>query len=113
MISILTFLFAVFISSVSQLLLKISANKKHSKRLKEYLNKYVITAYTLFLISTFIAIISLRGIKLKGAPILESAGYIYILLLSKIFLQEKINRKRILGVGIIVIGIAIFYYQPY
>ena len=41
-LNILLWLFSVFVSSVSQTLLKISANKEYPDRLHEYLNPYVI-----------------------------------------------------------------------
>lgn len=41
-------MFSVLISSFSQVLLKIAANKKYDSRIKEYLNPIVITAYGIF-----------------------------------------------------------------
>ena len=45
---IFIFLIAVFMSSVSQILLKKSANKEYDNRLKEYMNFSVIMSYGLF-----------------------------------------------------------------
>ena len=42
------YIFSVFISSVSQILLKTSANKKYESRIREYLNPRVIIAYGIF-----------------------------------------------------------------
>ena len=38
---------SVFVASVSQILLKISANKTYPSKIKEYLNGYVITGLSL------------------------------------------------------------------
>ena len=108
---VLIFLLSVFIASFSQILLKKSANKNHANGWKEYLNKYVITAYFIFFISTILVIIAYKGIELKYGPIIESVGYIFILIMSKMFLGEKISRKKILGVLLIMFGILIFNYN--
>jgi len=105
---VLIFLFSVFIASLSQILLKKSANKKYINSWKEYLNKYVISAYSIFFISTILTIIAYKGIELKYGAIIGSVGYIFILIMSKIFLGEKISRIKILGVLLIIFGIFIF-----
>jgi len=108
---VLIFLFSVFIASFSQILLKKSANKNHNSRIKEYLNKYVITAYFIFFISTILTIIAYKGIELKYGPIIESVGYIFILMMSKIFLDEKITKNKLLGIFLIILGVFIFSYN--
>lgn len=45
-------LFGVFISSISQVLLKKAAMEKHGSFLQEYMNPKVIVAYILFFAST-------------------------------------------------------------
>ena len=104
----LLLIFSVFIASISQILLKISANRKYDKQIKEYLNPYVIIAYSIFCISLILTILALRGLELKNVPILESTGYIYILILSRIFLKEKITKYRIGGSLLIILGIIVF-----
>lgn len=101
-------LFSVFISSVSQIILKKSTLKVYENTLEEYINPYVITAYIIFFISTFITIYALKYVPLSLAPIIESTGYIFILILSKLFLNEKINKRKMFGMSLILIGIFIF-----
>jgi len=108
---VLIFLFSVFIASVSQILLKKSANKNHDNGGREYLNKYVITAYFIFFISTILTIIAYKGIELKYGPIIESVGYIFILIMGKIFLGEKITKNKMLGIFLIILGVFIFSYD--
>ena len=48
------FLVSVFISSVSQILLKKSADKTYDSKIKEYLNPLVIAAYGMFFCSMLI-----------------------------------------------------------
>lgn len=108
---VLIFLLSVFIASVSQILLKKSANKNHANGWREYLNKYVITAYFIFFISTILTIIAYKGIELKYGPIIESVGYIFILIMGKMFLDEKITRNKLLGVFLIILGVVVFNFN--
>lgn len=105
---ILIFLCSVFISSVSQVLLKSSADRKHDNALLEYLNPKVIIAYGMFFLSTLITIIAYKYVPLSMGGILEASGYIFVAILSYIFLHEKISKKKMLGLGIILVGIAVF-----
>lgn len=101
-------MFSVFISSCSQIILKTGAKKCYENKIKEYLNIYVIMGYSILVLATIFAIWSLKGIELKNAPILNSISYVYILILSKIFLHEKITKQKIIGNSIIIFGIIIF-----
>ena len=47
-------MFSVIISSFSQVLLKIAANKTYKDRIREYLNPIVIAAYGIFFASTLL-----------------------------------------------------------
>lgn len=104
---ILIFITSIFISSVSQILLKKSANKTYSNKLKEYFNCNVVVAYILFFASTLITIYAFRYIPLSWGPILESTGYIFVSVLGVIFLKEKIAGRKLLGMIIIVFGIIV------
>lgn len=108
MIYILIFLCSVFISSVSQVLLKSSANKKHDNALQEYINPKVIIAYGIFFLSTLITIIAYKYVPLSMGGILEASGYIFVAGLSYIFLHERIGKRKLLGLGIILLGILVF-----
>lgn len=100
---------SVFIASCSQILLKISANKEYSSKLKEYLNIQVIVGYGMLVISTILTIFAFKGLDFKNGPIIESFGYIFIMILSRIFLKEKITKNKIIGNIFILLGIIIFY----
>lgn len=104
----LLFLCAVLVSSISQIILKKSANAGHRKIIREYFNKYIISGYILFFTATLINVMAYKGLPFKYGSILESAGYFMILILSNIFLREKITMMKLLGNIVIVIGIIIF-----
>lgn len=107
-IYILIFLFGVFISSCSQILLKKSANKDHSSIVTEYLNFRVIIAYGMFFLATLLNTIAFKVMPLSLAPVLESTGYLYVTIFSYFFLKEKISRKKYIGIITIIIGVLLF-----
>lgn len=105
---ILLFLVSVFISSVSQILLKKSANRKYDNKIQEYLNPRVIIAYGIFFISSLMTVLAYRFVPLSFGGILESSGYIFVTVLGYTFLNERVNRKKIVGLFIILVGILVF-----
>lgn len=105
------FLIAIFsgvLSAVSQVLLKKSAEKKRASLIGEYMNPYVAGGYLLTGICMLLMIIAYRGIPYKYGAILESLVYVYIMILSKMFLGEKITEKKLTGNILIVIGVIVF-----
>lgn len=101
-------MFSVLISSFSQVLLKIAANKKHESKLKEYLNPIVIIAYGIFFASTLLTMYALKFVPLTMSPIIESASYIFVPIFGVLMLKEKISKRRLTGMGIMLIGMIIF-----
>ena len=107
-IFIIIYLAGVFVSSIAQILLKRSANKKYENRLKEYLNPYVIISYAIFFGATFCSIYAYKGVPLSFGPILAASQYVFIAILSRIFLKEKIGFKKFIGLSVIVAGIIVY-----
>jgi len=105
---IILFLGGVFISSVSQILLKKSANKTYDSVLSEYLNPWVIIAYGLFFCATLATVIAYKYVPLSLGPILESSGYFFVTILGMIFLKEKVGKRKAIGLLIILLGIVVF-----
>lgn len=101
-------LIGVFISTISQVLLKKSAIKGFDSVVKEYVNPHVITAYSLFIIATFMTVIAFKEIPLSWGTLLDSTGYIFITIFGLIFFGEKLTPKRVLALGLIVAGIIIY-----
>lgn len=98
---------AAFISSVSQIMLKKSAQKTYPSKIAEYLNPLVIIAYAMFFGCTLLTMYGLKAVPLSLAPALEATGYIFVALLSFIFLKEKLTLRQILGMVLIAAGIVI------
>ncbi len=97
------------ISSFSQILLKKAAMKKYDHFIKEYLNVYVIGAYMMFAISLLLTTICYGGLPFKLVPLLESLGYVIVMVLAYAFFGEKITKRKLLGTACILAGIAVFH----
>ena len=102
------FIFGVFIAACSQILLKISANKAHRDVKSEYLNYHVILAYFMFGLSMLIAMYILRFVSISLVPILESAIFVFVPILSRLILNEKLKKLQVLGIILICLGIVTF-----
>ena len=107
MIDYIIFLGSVFLSSISQILLKISANGSYQNRWKEYFNVRVIIAYGIFFLSSFMTILAYRGVPLSLGPILESSGYFWVTILGYVILKETVSKKKAVGLLVILLGILI------
>lgn len=101
-------LLGVFISAVSQVILKKAAIKKYDSPIREYLNPQVIFAYMLFVGTTFLSILAYRGIPLSLGPVLEATSYLYVTFFGVTIFKEKINRKKLVALALILIGIVIY-----
>ena len=75
----------VFISSVAQILLKKSAQTKRESMIHDYLNKLVIGGYLILFAAMCIAIVAYKVVPLKYGAIIESLGYVFVMLLSSVF----------------------------
>ncbi len=100
-------LLSVLIADVSQLLLKKAAMREYSSFIRSYLNFKVVFAYGLFALSTVCSMFALRKLPLSLSPLWQSMGQVFIVLLSYFVLKEKITKKKLLGIAIIVAGIVI------
>ncbi len=107
-ISVCILLLSVFISSVSQIILKKAAGKPYDSTLKEYLNPMVIGAYGMFFCSVILTMIALKYVPLSMSPILESTGYIFVSVMGYFFLKEKFSKRKLAGFALILAGIVIF-----
>ncbi|MBR4708325.1 MAG: EamA family transporter [Pseudobutyrivibrio sp.] len=103
----LIMLLGTFIASCSQIILKKAAEKEYPNKLAEYLNPMVIGAYIFFFGSSLLSVTGYKVVPLSIGPILEATGYIWVAILGRIFLKEKISLKKGLGLVIIIIGIVI------
>ena len=92
---VLIYLITPLVSAFSQLLLKKAADDRSLTGIRFYLNGRVILAYGQMWV----------GLTLVG--VLEALSYVYVMLLSRRFLNEKITRRRLIGNLVIVLGVAL------
>ena len=112
MIATMIYLCAVFIASLSQILLKRSALEQHENIWRQYLNIKVISAYLMLIVSMFITIYAYKGVALKMGPVLETTKYFFGAVLGYIFLKEKLTKRQLVGVLFIVGGVVISAVGP-
>lgn len=105
---VVIFLLSVFISSISQILLKKSAEKQYENFISEYLNPKVVSAYGMFFMSTLLTMYAYKGVPLSFGALLEASGYIYVPALSYIFLGERITLLKVIGAIFIILGICCY-----
>lgn len=103
------YLFSVFISSISQIILKASADRHYKNVFEEYVNPRVIIAYGLFFLASFMTILAYKEIPLSMGAILEAAGYIFVAALSCIFLKEKVGVRKRVGLLVIFFGMVLYH----
>ena len=96
------------LSSFSQVLLKKSSNIEQESKLKEYINPYVIVGYGITIFCMLLMVFAYKGLPYKYGSILESLAYLYIMVLSKLFLNERMTVRRVVGNIIIVLGVVVF-----
>lgn len=101
------FLFAVFISSLSQIILKKSASNYYENKWREYLNFRIILAYGILLVANYIYILAYRKLSLSMGTMLETTGYLWVAILGRVFLKEHINQRKFIGILILIIGVLI------
>lgn len=101
-------LLGVFVSAVSQVLLKRSAGREHGSVLREYLNPWVVSAYALFVGATLLSVVSYRGIPLSMGPILDATGYLWVTLFGVTVFHERLGARRLVALALIIAGIVVY-----
>lgn len=104
-------LIGVFISAVSQVLLKFASAKKYSSRIFEYLNPLVIFAYCIFIGSTILSVYAYRVVPLSVGPILETTGYVWVTIFGVYIFKEKLNKRKLFSIIIIILGSIIYGFS--
>lgn len=105
---VLILLVGVFLSSVSQVMLKKASMRQYSSHIQEYCNPLVITAYAIFFVTTFLTVYAYRGVPLTMGPVLEATGYFYVSIFGAVFFHERFNRRKFYALMLIVLGIVIY-----
>ena len=97
-----------FLTAISQLLLKESANQEHTSFLREYLNWRVILAYGIFFGVLLANTYAYTKVDMKYGSIIDTLAYVFVFALSVLVLKERVTRRKLIGNLLIVAGILIY-----
>ena len=67
-----------------------------------------IIGYGMMFLSTVCSLIAHKVVPVSMAPVWNSCSFILVALVSRIFLHEIPSRKKLIGLGIMVVGIIVF-----
>ena len=99
---------SVLVSAISQVMLKISANREHASTVREYANPLVVGAYALFVLSTLLTVYAYKEVPLSLGPVLEATSYLYVTAFGALIFKERITLPKIIAIGLIILGVLIF-----
>lgn len=103
-------LLVVLVAACAQMLLKQGARKGFTPWWRQYINGWVISGYTLMFAAMVVNIWCMnKGLQLKELSIIESMSYFFVPMLSWFIFKEPINRRKALAIGIIIIGVIVFF----
>ena len=97
-----------FFTAISQVLLKQSANKKYSNPLLEYLNWRGIVAHGIFFGVLLLNTWCYTKVDMRFGPVIDTAAYVFVLIFSRVILNEKITKGKLVGNLLIIAGILIY-----
>jgi len=101
---------SVFIAACAQMLLKKAATQHYTSLGRQYLNGWVIGGYAVMMGSLLLNIFCMsRGVQVKEVSTIESLSYLFVPVLAFIFFDERITWRKACAIGIIIIGILIFF----
>ncbi len=106
-ISYLLAIAAVLISSASQVLLKKKASNAPKSFWRKFFNAPVIVSYLLLFTSMVLNSLALREMEMTVLPCITATSFLWIMILSAIFLDEKPTRRKVAGVAMILVGVLI------
>ncbi|NOR59008.1 MAG: EamA family transporter [Sulfurimonas sp.] len=95
----------IVLTTTGQILLKTSATSDNESKKKLI---FMTLGYFVFLLTVLLSYELMKSIQMKYFTVIMSLNYISVLLGSKIFLEEKLDRNKILGTALVAVGIFIF-----
>ena len=110
MIYYFVILVAVLAAAGAQMLLKQGARMGYSPWWRQYVNGWVISGYGIMFAAMVVNIWCMhQGVCLKELSILESTSYLFVPLLAFFCFGEKMSRRKIIAIAVIIIGVIVFF----
>lgn len=101
---------SVFAAACAQMLLKKAATIKYPSVVRQYINPWVIGGYSIMGLVMLVNIFAMsKGVQLKEVGIIESLSYLFVPCLSWMIFGEKLNRRKLLAIAIIMCGVIVFF----
>lgn len=97
-----------FLTAISQILLKQSANKQYKSWIYEYLNWRVILSYGIFFGVLLLNTYAFTKVDLKYGAVIDTLSYVFVMLLSWILLREKFSKGKLIGNLLIMAGVIVY-----
>ncbi len=107
LIALILVVLSTFIGAIGALFLKKGSKEFKFGFRRNFKNKGVIGGALLYLISVLIYVVALKRGELSILYPIASLIYIWISLLSVIYLKEKMNFYKWIGVFVIIIGVVV------
>ena len=104
-IAIISVILCTLLTATGQLLWKLGVQGIESNGILAYFNIYIILGFLSYGIGAILLVIALKFWELSRIHPILALGYVWITLFAPIFLNEVIPTQRIIGVGIIIIGV--------
>ena len=104
---IFIFIFSSLISAFSQILLKVAAKKEYKSWIYEYLNVRVIVAYAIFFLATILTVYCYKVVSLSVGAMLEAIGYVFVTLLGRLILRERVSKQKMAGMALVILGVIV------
>jgi uncharacterized membrane protein len=96
--------------AASQMMLKRSAQQRYSSWWREYINRWVISGYTIMVLSLLINLWAIHiGVLAQEVSIIECINYLLIPLGAWWIFKEPITQRKMIAIGVIIVGVIVFF----
>lgn len=103
---------SVFAAACAQMLLKQGARKEYASWWRQYINPWVIGGYAIMMGSLVLNVWCMsKGVLVKEVSTIESLSYLFVPVLALLLFKEKLTKRKICAIGIIILGIVLFFMQ--
>lgn len=96
---------ATLIGSIGPILMKLSTKHEKFSIIGMIKNPKVILGAGAMFVSVLVYKLALKGGELSVLYPFASLNYLWITLISKFYLKEQINKQKIIGISLIILGI--------
>jgi len=106
-LAVFLFIIGVFISGLVQIALKRNAGRDLTG-LRLLLNPVFLVSNVIYLACFVLTVLLMRTLTLTAATLLQSLSYLFVPLLSRLFLGERVSVRTACGIALILLGLGIY-----